>query len=156
MGVLWEGLRLLQDKQGGRATLWGMVRAHLVSVPPRLWKKVWGHVPSPQKFFQPLYVGHSGDFKVSALQPAARPPPQPRLLWELTSAGAPGTPHLPTRLRAAQWQSAGNNSGGADLVPEQTQDQAACRSQTLGRAGGRGGPGSLSRKLASGSFRRGP
>ncbi|XP_011232334.1 interleukin-21 receptor [Ailuropoda melanoleuca] len=29
----------------------------------RLWKKVWGQVPSPQKFFQPLYVGHSGDFK---------------------------------------------------------------------------------------------
>ncbi|XP_044089488.1 interleukin-21 receptor isoform X1 [Neovison vison] len=34
-----------------------------IHLPWRLWKKVWGHVPSPQKFFQPLYVGHSGDFK---------------------------------------------------------------------------------------------
>ncbi|XP_038395917.1 interleukin-21 receptor [Canis lupus familiaris] len=34
-----------------------------IHLPWRLWKKVWGQVPSPQKFFQPLYVGHSGDFK---------------------------------------------------------------------------------------------
>lgn len=32
---------------------------------PRLWK-VWVQVPSPKPFFQPLYDGHSGDFKVSA------------------------------------------------------------------------------------------
>ncbi|XP_059934928.1 interleukin-21 receptor [Mesoplodon densirostris] len=29
----------------------------------RLWKKVWVQVPSPEPFFQPLYMGHSGDFK---------------------------------------------------------------------------------------------
>ncbi|XP_021556068.1 interleukin-21 receptor [Neomonachus schauinslandi] len=34
-----------------------------IHLPWRLWKKVWGQVPNPQKFFQPLYVGHSGDFK---------------------------------------------------------------------------------------------
>lgn len=31
--------------------------------PWRLWKKVWVQVPSPEKFFQPLYMGHRGDFK---------------------------------------------------------------------------------------------
>ncbi|XP_004386651.1 interleukin-21 receptor isoform X2 [Trichechus manatus latirostris] len=32
-------------------------------LPWRLWKKVWVQVPSPELFFQPLYDGHSGDFK---------------------------------------------------------------------------------------------
>ena len=32
---------------------------------PRPWEKVWLQVSSPKPFFQPLYVGHSGDFKVS-------------------------------------------------------------------------------------------
>ncbi|XP_004691761.1 PREDICTED: interleukin-21 receptor [Condylura cristata] len=36
--------------------------AHLL-LPPRLWKKVLVQVPSPEKFFQPLYIGHRGDFK---------------------------------------------------------------------------------------------
>lgn len=31
-------------------------------LPGRLWK-VWVQVPSPKPFFQPLYEGHSGDFK---------------------------------------------------------------------------------------------
>lgn len=35
------------------------------SLPSRLWKNVWVQVPSPEPFFQPLYMGHSGDFKVS-------------------------------------------------------------------------------------------
>lgn len=34
-----------------------------IHLPWRLWKKVWVQVPSPEPFFQPLYVGHSGDFK---------------------------------------------------------------------------------------------
>ncbi|XP_004439412.1 PREDICTED: interleukin-21 receptor isoform X1 [Ceratotherium simum simum] len=34
-----------------------------IHLPWRLWKKVWVQVPSPEKFFQPLYMGHSGDFK---------------------------------------------------------------------------------------------
>ncbi|KAM4829572.1 interleukin-21 receptor isoform 2-T2 [Thomomys bottae] len=29
----------------------------------RLWKRLWAPVPSPKYFFQPLYDGHSGDFK---------------------------------------------------------------------------------------------
>ncbi|XP_037363969.1 interleukin-21 receptor [Talpa occidentalis] len=32
-------------------------------LPERLWNKVWVQVPSPERFFQPLYVGHRGDFK---------------------------------------------------------------------------------------------
>ncbi|XP_006859957.1 PREDICTED: interleukin-21 receptor [Chrysochloris asiatica] len=32
-------------------------------LPWRFWKKVWGQVPSPEWFFQPLYMGHHGDFK---------------------------------------------------------------------------------------------
>ncbi|KAG8513541.1 Interleukin-21 receptor [Galemys pyrenaicus] len=28
-----------------------------------LWKKLWVQVPSPEGFFQPLYMGHKGDFK---------------------------------------------------------------------------------------------
>ncbi|XP_069920648.1 interleukin-21 receptor isoform X2 [Oryctolagus cuniculus] len=34
-----------------------------IHLPWRLWKKVWVPVPSPEQFFQPLYQGHSGDFK---------------------------------------------------------------------------------------------
>uniref|UniRef100_F7BSP0 Interleukin 21 receptor n=1 Tax=Equus caballus TaxID=9796 RepID=F7BSP0_HORSE len=34
-----------------------------IHLPWRLWKKVWVQVPSPERFFQPLYMGHSGDFK---------------------------------------------------------------------------------------------
>ncbi|XP_037670699.1 interleukin-21 receptor [Choloepus didactylus] len=34
-----------------------------IHLPWRPWKKVWVQVPSPERFFQPLYVGHSGDFK---------------------------------------------------------------------------------------------
>lgn len=34
-----------------------------IHLPWRLWKKVWVPVPSPEKFFQPLYKRHSGDFK---------------------------------------------------------------------------------------------
>lgn len=36
-----------------------------LSLPLRLWK-VWVQVPSPEPFFQHLYVSHSGDFKVRA------------------------------------------------------------------------------------------
>lgn len=97
-----------------------------MSPPPRLWKKVWGQVPSPQKFFQPLYVGHSGDFKVSAR------PPLPRLR-SLCPLGAelhrPRTPAAPCRpqpgLRAPHLQSAGNNPGGGRTGIRMTQNQAA-------------------------------
>ncbi|XP_058892141.1 interleukin-21 receptor isoform X1 [Kogia breviceps] len=34
-----------------------------IHLPWRLWKKVWVQVPSPEPFFQPLYMGHRGDFK---------------------------------------------------------------------------------------------
>ncbi|XP_057605676.1 interleukin-21 receptor [Hippopotamus amphibius kiboko] len=34
-----------------------------IHLPWRLWKKLWVQVPSPEPFFQPLYVSHSGDFK---------------------------------------------------------------------------------------------
>nr|XP_020763591.1 interleukin-21 receptor [Odocoileus virginianus texanus] len=34
-----------------------------LKVPWRPWEKVWLQVSSPKPFFQPLYVGHSGDFK---------------------------------------------------------------------------------------------
>ena len=40
--------------------------------PPRLWK-VWVQVPSPESFFQHLYVGHSGNFKVRAPHPVSSP-----------------------------------------------------------------------------------
>ncbi|XP_006201288.1 interleukin-21 receptor [Vicugna pacos] len=33
-----------------------------IHLPSRLWK-MWVQVPSPEHFFQPLYLGHSGDFK---------------------------------------------------------------------------------------------
>jgi hypothetical protein len=33
--------------------------------PHRLWKRLWAPVPSPERFFQSLYEGHGGDFKVS-------------------------------------------------------------------------------------------
>ncbi|XP_076997582.1 interleukin-21 receptor [Tamandua tetradactyla] len=34
-----------------------------IHLPWRLWKKVWVQVPSPERFFRPLYAGHGGDFK---------------------------------------------------------------------------------------------
>uniref|UniRef100_A0A8C2YRZ6 Interleukin 21 receptor n=2 Tax=Chinchilla lanigera TaxID=34839 RepID=A0A8C2YRZ6_CHILA len=34
-----------------------------IRLPWRLWKEVWAPVPSPERFFQPLYEGHRGDFK---------------------------------------------------------------------------------------------
>uniref|UniRef100_A0A8D2E572 Interleukin 21 receptor n=1 Tax=Sciurus vulgaris TaxID=55149 RepID=A0A8D2E572_SCIVU len=34
-----------------------------IHLPWRLCKTVWAPVPSPKRFFQPLYEGHSGDFK---------------------------------------------------------------------------------------------
>lgn len=34
-----------------------------IHLPWRLCKKVWAPVPSPKRFFQPLYEGHGGDFK---------------------------------------------------------------------------------------------
>lgn len=78
----WEVLNLL-DHLGEHLRWWlgcplGDLGAHLMSA-PRLWK-VWVNVPSPEAFFQPLYVSHSGDFKVSALDPvmsvlSGSPPP---------------------------------------------------------------------------------
>lgn len=70
LGVSREVLSLLQDQAGehlrGRLdcphrNVGGLPHVCL----PRLWK-VWVQVPSPKPFFQPLYDGHSGDFKVSA------------------------------------------------------------------------------------------
>ncbi|XP_012997181.1 interleukin-21 receptor isoform X2 [Cavia porcellus] len=34
-----------------------------IRLPWRLWKEVWAPVPSPERFFQPLYESHRGDFK---------------------------------------------------------------------------------------------
>lgn len=126
--ALGGGLSLLQDKAGeplsGRPGCpLGDGEGSPRLCPPRLWKKVWGQVPSPQKFFQPLYMGHSGDFKVSALQPETSPS-EPLTLWELTSTHALGPqPHPagpehpgPSQAPSPHLQSAGSNSGGAELV----------------------------------------
>lgn len=119
--MLWEGLSVLQDKVGeplsgrpGCPLGNGEGSPHLC--PPRLWKKVWGQVPNPQKFFHPLYVGHNGDFKVSALPPVTNPA-EPLTVWELTSICAQDpSPTLqaqsaraPARPRSPHLQSAGNN-----------------------------------------------
>uniref|UniRef100_A0A8C3WNI2 Interleukin 21 receptor n=1 Tax=Catagonus wagneri TaxID=51154 RepID=A0A8C3WNI2_9CETA len=54
-----------------------------IHLPWRLWKKVWVQVPSPEPFFQPLYLGHSGDFKK----------------WV-------GTPFTPSSLELRPWSAA--------------------------------------------------
>lgn len=78
--MFWEGLSLLRDKVGGEHLSgrpgcllggWG-ARFSPCLCPPRLCKE-WIQVPSPEQFFQPLYVSHSGDFRVSALPPGQAP-----------------------------------------------------------------------------------
>ncbi|XP_023572280.1 interleukin-21 receptor [Octodon degus] len=59
-----------------------------IRLPWRLWKEVWAPVPSPERFFQPLYEGHKGDFKkwvgapftASSLQLGPWSPAAPSLL----------------------------------------------------------------------------
>ncbi|XP_010621860.1 interleukin-21 receptor [Fukomys damarensis] len=59
-----------------------------IHLPWRLWKEVWAPVPSPERFFQPLYEGHRGDFKkwvgapftASSLQLAPWSPAVPSIL----------------------------------------------------------------------------
>lgn len=62
-----EGPSLLQDTVGehlhGRLRPGGGAGYSPRVCPPRLCKE-WVQVPSPEQFFQPLYVSHSGDFKV--------------------------------------------------------------------------------------------
>ena len=64
-------------------------------------------MPSPQKFFQPLYVGHSGDFKVSARLPLLRPRSLCPLGAELHRPRTPAAPCRPQpglRLRTCKVQ----------------------------------------------------
>lgn len=108
MGVPQEALTLLQDKVGKH--LRGRPGCPLRDAggspplcPPRPWK-----VPSPKGFFQPLYVGYSGDFKVSAPPHLVASPLEP-----LSLCGSPPPPshHDP------QAQPAGAASPGAHLGP---------------------------------------
>uniref|UniRef100_A0A0P6JCG6 Interleukin-21 receptor isoform 2 n=2 Tax=Heterocephalus glaber TaxID=10181 RepID=A0A0P6JCG6_HETGA len=85
-----------------------------IHLPWRLWKELWAPVPSPERFFQPLYEGHRGDFKkwvgtpftASSLQLAPWGPAAPSILevpdcqpsWnlakELEALGLPGPADL--------------------------------------------------------------
>lgn len=114
MGVPQEALTLLQDKVGKH--LRGRPGCPLRDAggspplcPPRPWK-----VPSPKGFFQPLYVGYSGDFKVSA------PPTWWRAPWSLSACvGAHHHPHTTTPRPSPQAQPA--------LEPTSVPTSARCR-----------------------------
>ncbi|KAM6155910.1 interleukin-21 receptor [Rhynchocyon petersi] len=67
-------------------------------LPWRLWKKLCMQVPSPEQFFQPLYEGHSGDFKKWVGTPFTLSSLE---LWP----GAPGTPAMLEVLSRCQPQS---------------------------------------------------
>ena len=121
--MFWEGLSLLRDKVGGEHLSgrpgcllggWG-ARFSPCLCPPRLCKE-WIQVPSPEQFFQPLYVSHSGDFRVSALPPGTGPS-KPLVPWGRTCTRCgPRAPGAPARPRLPHLQSAGNHSGGADRL----------------------------------------